>query len=534
MPQGIYNGFYCLEEHGKFKPNPHQKATMKYFLKSKYKGLLLYHKLGSGKTCTSIMIADKMLEKGLVNHVYVLSPGSLRAGWTAEYCEICGKSSDYLEEKFTFITYNYTVGNRIPDLNGSLVIIDEVHNLINGVKNQSKHTTLIYDKLKNSDCRILALSGTPIFQYVYEWPILGNLLKPEEFPEIVRGNQLDTEAFMKYFDIENDGTLKPKNKTKVKRMLEGIVSYFPGSTEEFYPTITHMPPIKVLMSMDQEKYYWGRREQEKKLFKPPPMSLFDDREKYKLLNRLYIMARQKILTRTASNFYYGKYKKRKDALVKEGGWIEPKRFRDKRLGTIYSMKVVAFLTNVLIHPNQKHVLFTSFKEKAGVNLLHALFSMCGISSTIFSGDLDDSKRSRVLKQFNDKRNRYGEKVQVLLVTEAGAEGISIMEARHMHILESGPRESKIQQAMGRIARYKSHYEMPKSQQNVKIWRYWSMASKDPVTITITVLLPDGSKDEITKTITDKETVDEILYNSGKIAMNRINSFLKLLQQVSVT
>ena len=62
--EGIYHNFRCAKDtHPPFTPTAHQIATMNYFLKSKYKGLLLYHRLGSGKTCTSIMIADKMLKK---------------------------------------------------------------------------------------------------------------------------------------------------------------------------------------------------------------------------------------------------------------------------------------------------------------------------------------------------------------------------------------------------------------------------------------------------------------------------------------
>ena len=227
------------------------------------------------------------------------------------------------------------------------------------------------------------------------------------------------------------------------------------------------------------------------------------------------MAKKNIMTRSASNFFYpNKYIKSKDELASEGGWIKPKRFRNKRLGTLYSPKILAFILNVIMHKNQKHVLFTFFKRKSGVELLHSLFSMCGVKSAIFSGDLDDKQREKVLKQFNSEQNRYGKKISVLLVTEAGAEGISIMESRHMHILESGPRESKILQAIGRIARYKSHFKMPKSQQNVKIWRYWSMASPE--------------------TLDTKKTIDEILYNKGQKTMRTIDSFHELLQEVSVT
>ena len=50
----------------KFRPREHQIKTLYYFLKftcsfPHLRGLLLFHRVGSGKTCTSIIIADILL-----------------------------------------------------------------------------------------------------------------------------------------------------------------------------------------------------------------------------------------------------------------------------------------------------------------------------------------------------------------------------------------------------------------------------------------------------------------------------------------
>ena len=62
MPIGIYSGLECTETHGSFTPQAHQKFVKDYFVKTPFKGLLLYHRLGSGKTCSSIIIGDALLE----------------------------------------------------------------------------------------------------------------------------------------------------------------------------------------------------------------------------------------------------------------------------------------------------------------------------------------------------------------------------------------------------------------------------------------------------------------------------------------
>ena len=57
---------------------------------------------GTGKTCTAINIANRLIELEKINHVYILSNGAIRdTVWIHEYCEGCGKSSDELQKHLT-------------------------------------------------------------------------------------------------------------------------------------------------------------------------------------------------------------------------------------------------------------------------------------------------------------------------------------------------------------------------------------------------------------------------------------------------
>ena len=51
---GIYSNIKCLKKRKNvFLPTDYQSQVVNYFVNiSTYKGLLLYHKLGAGKTCT--------------------------------------------------------------------------------------------------------------------------------------------------------------------------------------------------------------------------------------------------------------------------------------------------------------------------------------------------------------------------------------------------------------------------------------------------------------------------------------------------
>ena len=530
MPAGIYSDVRCTgQKSSAFVPTPHQRQALEAFLQNRSKGMLLYHKLGSGKTCTSILIADRLLQTEKVNRIFILTPGSLRAGWVTEYCQVCGDDKETLKSRYTFITYNYRVGSSLPNFNGSLVIIDEIHNLINGVRNESTNPMAVYNAVKDADCRLLALSGTPVFENTNEFWYIGKLLKPNKFPD--SRNDFDL-----LFWSKEDGSLIPKNPTRVKRLLENIVSYYPGSEEKMVPKIIEMPPVKAQMTLDQETYYWEEQRKEDKLAMFPPSEQLrqTDPRTYELLRDLHIMAKRNIISRSAANMYYPEdIKEKPDLLSVSGGWITHNALADRKLAHC-SSKITALILNIMNHFRQKHVLFTFFKQKAGAYLIQNLFALCDITVDVFSGDLDDVERRRMLKRFNSIENRYGDLVKLLIVTEAGSEGISILEARHMHILESSPRASKITQAIGRVARYKSHIRLPPDEQNVTIWRYWATCSPLPSTVDIRYINNEGKEISESELITDKTAIDERLYLKGQERLRKINSFLDLLKTYSVT
>jgi superfamily II DNA or RNA helicase len=611
MPHGIYENIKCdTDKHPTFTPQKHQEELLDYFLnKSKYKGVLAFHRLGSGKSCSSIMISDEMIKKSKTMKIFIMTPGSLRQNFIEEYCKKCGYKPRYLKKHYTFITSNYSVGDKLPNFDGGLVIIDEVHNLINGVKNQSKHATLIYNKLMRSKCRILALTGTPVFNYIWEWPLLGNLLKPGTFTKIIRDGVLDKEAFMLKFIVDEQGNVQPKKPRNFAMDLKGIISYFPGIGGGFYPEVVLEKPIQTLMTIPQNSEYWNLATWEGDIRRsgPPKKSLLrSNPRKYTKKMEEFIMASKYIMSRSNSNFYYPeeykssrdeisklgkvlKYKNNldgeiklnkkdffdifyKDAFINLGtdnptkeqldeiytkteiytnknitkeyireniGWINKKSFNGNKLTDIYSRKMVAVITNIATNWKSKHVVFTFFKTKAGVNMLHSLFKMCGIRTEIYSGDISDYKRKTIINEFNAEKNRYGDDIKILLVTEAGAEGINLLETQHMHILESSTREMKIQQAIGRVVRYKSHMvdgrkPMRKHEQVVHVWRYWSVSSDQPFSISKTMKHKDGTFLDKTRIITDKTSVDVVLYKQGIYSVNTIQSFLDLLKKASIT
>lgn len=90
---------------GSFDLLLHQKIVRDYLnLYTPYRGLLLYHGLGSGKTCTSIAIAEGFKSK---KEVLIMTPASLHANY-ADQLKQCG---DYMYKKNQYWEWIATNGN---------------------------------------------------------------------------------------------------------------------------------------------------------------------------------------------------------------------------------------------------------------------------------------------------------------------------------------------------------------------------------------------------------------------------------------
>ncbi len=174
---------------GKFTPFKYQKLLRDYMQNnSPYRGVLLYHYLGTGKTCTAITIAENLKTE---RNIVVMLPASLRTNFIIDGLMFCG-SNEYknnpllYKEKYSFISYNAnnTLAQikKIGSLDNKVIIIEEVHNLISkmmsGLMGVSKQGLEIYNILMNAqNVKIIAMTGTPIINDPFESAILFNILR---------------------------------------------------------------------------------------------------------------------------------------------------------------------------------------------------------------------------------------------------------------------------------------------------------------------------------------------------------------------
>ena len=243
----------CAKQTSTRELFPYQKLIRDYLLiETPYRGILLYHGLGSGKTCTSIAVAQSLMS---YKTIWILTPASLRENYKSElrkcgapvyvleqhwrekslseasraeaksigisdgfmdrtgkfFVTVAGETpnfrdlpktaqdtinaqiEDVLTQRFKYINYNglnsKNIDSFIPKaaegaeplpspFNDSVVIIDEVHNLISRIVNSSDIARRLYEAIYNAtECKIVGLSGTPVINRPNEIAYLMNLLR---------------------------------------------------------------------------------------------------------------------------------------------------------------------------------------------------------------------------------------------------------------------------------------------------------------------------------------------------------------------
>lgn len=443
------------KERKPFVPQPHQSRVAQEFLETNERGLLFYHALGSGKTCAAYLGVDMYRATRGKRKVIILSPASLASSHQHQYCNVCGEHPFEFSYDFFFYSYNDRQGivEKLPNLKGCIVIIDEVQEVINGKYNASKTLSHVYDQVLSAvDIKLILLSGTPVFQPEGAGLLL-NLLKPGQIPS--------TEIFME----------RIKDSDYLFRLCRGVISHVPVPDPSLYPTRVE-PDIVDWIPMSEYQYsiYAHVREEEKEVQlgmeeKIKAAIRKGNLKRANMLKALQFIQMTKLKSRQICNFAYpaellNADKQPTHKSDKDARWLlDDNEFVHVANLAIYSPKMNKLVGRVLTLPN-KHMVYGWFKSHYGLYLIQAYLKHCGIVSVLFSGDLTDKQRGPIIDTFNAEENKRGEKQKVILVSGAGAMGISIFGIRHFHNFEAANNEFISLQAEGRAFRTFSHHQLP--------------------------------------------------------------------------
>ena len=93
---------------------------------------------------------------------------------------------------------------------------------------------------------------------------------------------------------------------------------------------------------------------------------------------------------------------------------------------------------------------------------------------VISGDRDyRSDEGRAIAALKSPANREGAVVKAILVSDRGSEGIDLKYVREVHILEPWYHMNKLEQVVGRAARFCSHADLPLEERNLTVYYHAS-------------------------------------------------------------
>jgi hypothetical protein len=142
----------------------------------------------------------------------------------------------------------------------------------------------------------------------------------------------------------------------------------------------------------------------------------------------------------------------------------------------------------------------------------------GRKFAVYSGETNDNDRMTIINTINSPENTKGELCSLLMITQAGAEGLDIKNIREVHILEQYWNKTRKSQVIGRAVRYKSHVMLPVAERTVDVYEY--------ISVPIGTSSLKDNYDIVTKTFGKEETttVDASLYYLSEHREHLLNSF----------
>lgn len=169
---------------------------LKEYVKNKQTGIMLYHQLGSGKTFTSILMAIEKLVtgRGQYQRIFVFCPASIKDSFTAQldyFVKTFPQVAQYYKF-FNFVSYNtIKITKEIPDIENSIIIIDEIHNFANYIYNDSTIGRSMYSLFtKTRNKFVIGLSGTPFINDFFNIVVALALINPKAFKSTLANNRL--------------------------------------------------------------------------------------------------------------------------------------------------------------------------------------------------------------------------------------------------------------------------------------------------------------------------------------------------------
>ena len=483
--------------------------------KTPYRGIMVYHGLGSGKTCSAIQIAEKFKKN---SQVIIVLPAALETNFRSElrsfcagsnylsdterlvlknlspasyeYKEIIKMSDERINKYYTIYSYDKFVKllklNKLKFKN-TLLIIDEVHNMVSETGTRYEE---LYNAVHSADdtLRLVILTGTPIYNSPEEIALTMNLLLPDD-KQLPIGKKFVNE-FMDITYKKNGPVYNVKNMDLFKEAIKGFLSYYAGAPPHTYPR-SELFFVKTKISDKQYKLY------KKIIAAESKMTKMKDYVNEDITNNFFIASR------SVSNIVFPNNKlgdKGFESMMDDDYSVA----RMKEL----SSKFVKILRKIKKCEGTVFV-YSNFKEYAGIKtfakfLEHQHFKnyeMDGPGArryAFWTGDETKMYKEEVRAVFNNKNNVDGSQIKVVLGSSAIKEGVSLQRLAEIHIIDVYWNFSRMNQIIGRGIRFCSHKDVPYRKQQVNVYIYLAVHPDIKISIDEYILKMALNKELINK------------------------------------
>lgn len=508
----------------KFELQTPQKFMGEYINpKTPYKGILVFHQIGSGKTCTAVSVAEKWKNK---RNIYVVVPASLIGNFRSELRSLCAgnayltqnerdklknlhplneeykniikKSDERIDKYYKIYSFNKFIElaeNKQISLKNALLIIDEVQNV---VSEKGKFYKVMYDTIHNapSDLRIVLLSATPMFDKPSEIALTVNLLRiPNELPT---GRDFDN-RFISIYKNKKTGKYryKAKNLDFFKERIKGYISYYRGAPPYVFPE-KKIKYVKCEMSEFQYRSY---------------LTVLKSEEKNKEQNtmRKYKAFRKGEILSLPNNFFIGTRIISNIAFPNRGiGEEGYKSFKGSSLYMDNLQKYSCKFYEIIKRTNRSPgpvFIYSAFLEYGGIKSFVKALEAQGYKNyidygegkfrfAIMSGEEKKELKDEIKNVFNQPANHNGSKLRIICATPAIREGISFKSIRQLHILEPYWNTKRLAQIIGRGVRHCSHATLPLEKRNIRVYIYIATHPNESETIDEYIMKLAFNKDKL--------------------------------------
>ena len=397
----------------------------------------------------------------------------------------------------------------------SIMIIDEVHHIReSGDNSDAKIVPPILKRVINDaeNMKLILMSATPMFNISREIVDILNLLLLN-----------DKRPLLSASDIFKGEELTEKGRTILIRYGNGYISYLRGENpyefpNRLYPKINNDPNVLEIQNIPFKKMN-GKSVKEKKRIKYLNLigSVMKDEQlsyytQYIISNK---MKKESAMDQgiTYTNIVY-------PGILKSGEYLNGKEGFEgtfegnEKTGFKYKKNIISeygeFLTlDILDKFSTKYKNIINYiNNSEGIIYIYSRYIYDGILPLALAleqngytryqntqllnsgnkleykgsyimitggGELSSTKERDISDCINSS-NKDGEKIKIVLGTQASGEGIDFHNIREVHILEPWFHLNTLEQAIGRGVRYCSHIDLPFNKRNVTIYQHVTLLS----------------------------------------------------------